>query len=58
MAVGIYSRAISGGFWDLSGFTTDPSVLLIAVGVVFFFVGLTGAVGSLRENVSVLKVVS
>lgn len=57
IAVGIYSRAVSSNFFDLSGFTTDPSVLLIVVGCVFFVVGLCGAIGSLRENVTILKVV-
>ncbi|XP_065177246.1 tetraspanin-33-like [Sycon ciliatum] len=53
--VGIYSRVISDRFFSLSGFTTDPAVLLIAVGAIFTCVGFLGAIGSLRENVVLLK---
>lgn len=38
-------------------FLIDPAVILIAVGVVMFFITFCGCIGALRENIQLLKTV-
>ena len=46
------------GYEEVSDFTTDPAIIIIAVGVCIFIVSFCGSVGALRENICLLKAVS
>ncbi|XP_065062408.1 tetraspanin-33-like [Rhopilema esculentum] len=42
------------GYEEVSDFTTDPAIIIIAVGVCIFIVSFCGSVGALRENICLL----
>ena len=42
----------------IDNLSSDPAALLIAIGSVLFLITFTGCVGTLRENLFLLKVVS
>ena len=46
------------GYEEVSDFTSDPAVIIIAVGVSIFLVSFCGSVGALRENIWLLNIVS
>jgi len=43
------------GYEDVTDFTTDPAIIMMAVGVGIFVVSFCGSVGALRENLCLLK---
>ncbi|XP_047126031.1 tetraspanin-33 [Hydra vulgaris] len=55
MAVGGYSISQKQGYEELSDFATDPGVILAVLGCFIFFVSTFGVLGSLRENLCLLK---
>ena len=57
LGVGLYARLLQNDWDSLSGVSTDPAVLLIVAGGLAFLIGFCGCVGSLRENVILLKIV-
>ena len=43
---------------DIDGLSSDPAVLLLVIGCILFIITFTGCVGTLRENLFLLKLVS
>ena len=58
LCIGSYSSAVESDGVDLSGFGTDPAALLIAIGCVVFLMAFCGMIGSLREHITLLRIVS
>ncbi|ESO84008.1 hypothetical protein LOTGIDRAFT_184042 [Lottia gigantea] len=56
IAIGIWARLQKEGLDPLDHLVTDPAYILIAVGVVMFFISFFGCIGALRENVTLLKI--
>ena len=54
-AVGGYVVSQKTGYEELSDFATDPGIILATLGCFIFFVSSFGVLGSLRENVCLLK---
>jgi Tetraspanin family. len=54
-AVGGYVVSQKTGFEDLSDFSTDPGIILAALGCIIFVISSFGVLGSLRENICLLK---
>ncbi|TSK13362.1 Tetraspanin-33 [Bagarius yarrelli] len=54
MAIGVYAR-ISKHDTAIAFLTVDPSIILLIVGVLMFFLTFCGCVGSLRENICLLQ---
>lgn len=55
VAVGGYVVSQKTGYEELSDFATDPGIILAALGCLVFFVSTFGVLGSLRENVCLLR---
>lgn len=55
-AVGGYVVSQKAGFEELGDFATDPGVILATLGCFIFFISSFGVLGSLRENICLLKV--
>ena len=55
VAVGGYVVSQKTGYEELSDFATDPGIILAALGCLIFFVSTFGVLGSLRENICLLK---
>ena len=58
MGVGFYAVTQKNDYTEFTSTATDPGAVLVAVGFVIFFVSFAGTVGALRENVTLLRVVS
>ncbi|XP_053912769.1 tetraspanin-33 isoform X2 [Cuculus canorus] len=58
MAVGVYARLLKHAEAAMACLAVDPAVLLIVVGILTFLITFCGCVGSLRENICLLQVVS
>lgn len=58
MAIGIYAEVERQRYKTLEGVFLAPAVILIVLGVVMFVVSLIGVLASLRDNLTLLKVVS
>lgn len=54
-AVGGYVTSQKTGFDELSDFATDPGIILAALGCLIFVISSFGVLGSLRENICLLK---
>lgn len=58
LAIGIYAEVERQRFKTLDGVFLAPSIILILLGIIMFIVSLIGVLGSLRDNITLLKVVS
>ncbi|XP_070610605.1 tetraspanin-33 [Erythrolamprus reginae] len=58
VAVGIYARVFKHAEAAVACFAMDPALLLVAIGVLVFFITFCGCVGSLRENICLLQTFS
>lgn len=58
LAIGIYAEVERQRYKTLEGVFLAPAVILIVLGVLMFFVSLIGVLASLRDNLTLLKVVS
>lgn len=55
VAIGGYVISQKTGYEELSDFATDPGIVLAALGCFIFVVSTFGVLGSLRENICLLK---
>ena len=55
VAVGGYVISQKTGYEELSDFATDPGIILATLGVLIFFISSFGVLGSLRENICLLR---
>lgn len=58
LAIGIYAEVERQRYKTLEGIFLAPSVILILLGIVMFIVSFIGVLASLRDNLTLLKVVS
>ena len=58
MAVGIYAEVERQRYKTLDGLFLAPAIILIVLGLLMFVVSFIGVLGSLRDNIVMLKVVS
>lgn len=58
LAVGIYAEVERQRYKTLEGVFLAPAIILILLGVVMFIVSFIGVLASLRDNLTLLKVVS
>uniref|UniRef100_A0A8D2PP26 Tetraspanin n=1 Tax=Zosterops lateralis melanops TaxID=1220523 RepID=A0A8D2PP26_ZOSLA len=58
VAVGVYARLLKHAEAAVACLAVDPAILLIMVGVLTFLITFCGCVGSLRENICLLQLVS
>ncbi|XP_033935610.1 tetraspanin-15 [Pseudochaenichthys georgianus] len=56
LAIGIYAEVERQRFKTLDGVFLAPSIILILLGIIMFIVSLIGVLGSLRDNITLLKV--
>jgi len=54
-AIGAYVVSQSIGYQELSDFAMDPGIIIILLGLLVFTVSTFGVLGSLRENLCLLK---
>lgn len=57
LAVGIYAEVERQRYKTLEGVFLAPAIILILLGVVMFIVSFIGVLASLRDNLTLLKVV-
>ncbi|XP_034019797.1 tetraspanin-33 [Thalassophryne amazonica] len=55
VSIGVYARVVKNAEAALACLSVDPSVILMVVGVLMFFITFCGCVGSLRENICLLQ---
>lgn len=58
MSIGIYAEVERQRYKTLEGVFLAPAIILIVLGIVMFLVSFIGVVASLRDNLTLLKVVS
>ena len=58
LAVGIYAEVERQRYKTLDGLFLAPAIILIVLGLLMFIVSFIGVLGSLRDNITMLKVVS
>lgn len=58
LAIGIYAEVERQRYKTLEGIFLAPAVILIILGIVMFVVSFIGVLASLRDNLTLLKVVS
>lgn len=58
MAIGIYAEVERQRYKTLEGVFLAPAIILIILGIVMFIVSFIGVLASLRDNLTLLKVVS
>ena len=58
LAVGIYAEVERQRYKTLDGLFLAPAIILILLGLLMFIVSFIGVLGSLRDNITMLKVVS
>ncbi|KAI3377820.1 hypothetical protein L3Q82_008958 [Scortum barcoo] len=56
LAIGIYAEVERQRYKTLEGVFLAPAVILILLGIVMFIVSFIGVLGSLRDNITMLKV--
>ncbi|XP_040018001.2 tetraspanin-15 isoform X1 [Gasterosteus aculeatus] len=56
LAIGIYAEVERQRYKTLEGVFLAPAIILILLGIIMFIVSLVGLVGSLRDNLTLLKV--
>ncbi|XP_048862547.1 tetraspanin-33b isoform X2 [Brienomyrus brachyistius] len=56
--IGVYAKTQKATDAVRDTFLVDPAVILIAVGVVMFFITFCGCIGALRQNMELLKTFS
>ncbi|KAA8595519.1 tetraspanin-15 isoform X2 [Etheostoma spectabile] len=56
LAIGIYAEVERQRFKTLEGVFLAPAIILIVLGILMFVVSLIGVLGSLRDNLTLLKV--
>ncbi|KAM8876611.1 tetraspanin-15 [Synchiropus picturatus] len=56
LAIGIYAEVERQRYKTLEGIFLAPAILLICLGIVLFVVSFIGVLGSLRDNITLLKV--
>lgn len=58
LAIGIYAEVERQRYKTLDGVFLAPSIILILLGILMFVVSFIGVLASLRDNLTLLKVVS
>ncbi|CAL8263033.1 unnamed protein product [Merluccius merluccius] len=58
VAIGVYAKVQKATDTMRDTFLIDPAIILIAVGVVMFFITFCGCIGALRDNIRLLNVFS
>lgn len=58
LAIGIYAEVERQRYKTLEGVFLAPAVILIILGILMFIVSFIGVLASLRDNLTLLKVVS
>lgn len=58
LAIGIYAEVERQRYKTLEGMFLAPAIILILLGIVMFIVSFIGVLASLRDNLTLLKVVS
>lgn len=58
LAIGIYAEVERQRYKTLEGVFLAPAIILIILGIVMFIVSFIGVLASLRDNLTLLKVVS
>lgn len=58
LAIGIYAEVERQRYKTLEGIFLAPAIILIILGVVMFIVSFIGVLAALRDNLTLLKVVS
>lgn len=58
LAIGIYAEVERQRYKTLEGVFLAPAIILIILGVVMFIVSFIGVLAALRDNLTLLKVVS
>lgn len=58
LAIGIYAEVERQRYKTLEGVFVAPAIILILLGIVMFIVSFIGVLASLRDNLTLLKVVS
>lgn len=58
MAIGIYAEVERQRYKTLEGVFLAPAIILILLGIVMFLVSFIGVLASLRDNLTLLKLVS
>ena len=58
LGIGIYAEIEKRDYEAVTDVFVSPSSLMIAVGAIMFILGFVGCIGVLRENITLLKIVS
>lgn len=58
LAIGIYAEVERQRYKTLEGVFLAPAIILILLGIIMFIVSFIGVLASLRDNLTLLKVVS
>ncbi|CAH1798956.1 unnamed protein product [Owenia fusiformis] len=56
VCIGIWARMEKQGLGNLDNLATDPAIFLLAIGGIMVITSIFGCVGSLRENICMLKI--
>ncbi|XP_029316402.1 tetraspanin-15 [Cottoperca gobio] len=56
LSIGIYAEVERQRYKTLEGVFLAPAIILILLGIIMFIVSLIGVLGSLRDNITLLKV--
>ncbi|KAM9409895.1 tetraspanin-15 isoform 2-T2 [Pholidichthys leucotaenia] len=56
LGIGIYAEVERQSYKTLEGAFLAPAIILIVLGIIMFIISLIGVLGSLRDNITLLKV--
>ncbi|XP_070544428.1 tetraspanin-15-like isoform X2 [Ptychodera flava] len=56
LAIGIYAEVVKSEYKAVSDLMNSPTLFLIIIGAVMWIFGFLGCVGTLRENITMLKI--